>query len=217
MVLGVARRSWPMQPMRCAQPSRSLAAKHRFIQTSLLTMSSNGQVRESAGFGVADDVLGTRSLTLLQLECGDIEAGLVGDERGVAEAFDRVEQRELCAGVRALAAHDQPGPFGPVGEVDEVGQLDHLGAVTAGAVGVDGWVPAAGRNHHDAVADAVIDVEPEGELEVAVDAFLGEPMRCSASICTDQHPMSDLARGRHRRRVRHATRSGVGRARRRAR
>ena len=101
---------------------------------------------------------------------------------------------ELRARVRTLAPHDQPGPVGPGGEVDELGELDDFGAVTTSAAGVDGWVPAAGRHHHDAVADAVIDVEPEAVFEVAVDAFFGEPMRRSASICTDQHPMLHLGR-----------------------
>ena len=40
----------------------------------------------------------------------------------------------------------------------------------------------------------MIDVEPEAVFEVAVDAFFGEPMRRSASICTDQHPMRDRVR-----------------------
>ena len=46
------------------------------------------QVRESAGFGVADHVLCTRPLALLQLERRDVVAGLVGDERGVAPTLD---------------------------------------------------------------------------------------------------------------------------------
>src|SRR5215203_4415568 len=99
-----------------------------------------------------------------------------------------------CApGCGRVATHDQPGPVGPAGEVDEVGELDNFGTVTAGAAGVDRWVPAAGRHAHDAVADAVIDVEPERELEVPVDTFLGEPVARSASICTDQYPMHDRA------------------------
>ena len=55
-------------------------------------------------------------------------------------------------------------------------------------------MPAAGRHAHDAVADAVIDVEPEGIFEVPVDAFFGEPLAGSSSVCTDQHPMRHLGR-----------------------
>ena len=51
-----------------------------------------GQVREAAGFGVSDDVLGAGSLALEQLQSGDVGVGLVGDECGVAHAFDGVEQ-----------------------------------------------------------------------------------------------------------------------------
>lgn len=38
-------------------------------------------------------------------------------------------------------------------------------------------------------ADAMIDVEPERVVEVSVDAFLGEPVAGSASVCTNQHSM----------------------------
>ena len=150
-----------------------------------------GQVREAAGFGVADDIFGTCPLTLLEFERGNICAGLVGDERGVPEPFDRVEQAELRAGVWALSPGDQPSPFRLCRQVDEVGEFDDFSTVATSAVG---GVPAAGRNHHDAVADAVIDVEPEAVFEVPVDAFFGEPMARSASICADQHSMGDLAR-----------------------
>lgn len=138
-----------------------------------------GPVGESAGFGVADDVLGACALALLQLECGDVVAGLGGDERGVTEPFDRVEQRQLRARMGTLTPDDQPGPIGPGRQVDELGEFDDFGAVTtsaAGVDGVDGGVPAAGRDHHDAVADAVVDVEPERVVEVACSAFLSEPM-----------------------------------------
>ncbi len=89
---------------------------------------------------------------------GDVVGGGVGDERGVPEAFDGVEQRQLGAGVRAFAAHDQPGALRPGVEVDELGELDDFSAVTTAAVGVDGWMPAAGRHTHDTVADAFVDL-----------------------------------------------------------
>jgi hypothetical protein len=72
-------------------------------------------------------------------------------------------------------------PSRPGLEVDELGQLGYLGALATLAVAVGGVVPAAGRHHHDAVADAVIDVEPEAELQVLDDACLSEPVRRSAS------------------------------------
>lgn len=51
-----------------------------------------GEVGESAGLGVADDVLGPGPLPLEQLQGGDVVIVGVGDERGVAHALDGVEQ-----------------------------------------------------------------------------------------------------------------------------
>ena len=67
-----------------------------------------GQVGESAGFGVADDVLGSGASALEQLELGDVVVVLVGDERGVAFAFNGVEERQLRSGVGFFAADDEP-------------------------------------------------------------------------------------------------------------
>lgn len=94
------------------------------------------QVREAAGFGVADHVLGSGPSPLEQLEAGDVVVGLVGDERGVAAAFDGVEQRELRSGVRDLAAHDQPRAGRPRCQVDVVGELNDFGSGPFGAVAV---------------------------------------------------------------------------------
>jgi len=75
--------------------------------------------------------------------------------------------------------------------LDAVGEFDHLGAVATVTVGVDGGVPAAGRHAHDAVTDAMIDVETERELKITVDAFLSDPMAGSVSICKDQNTVRD--------------------------
>ena len=91
-------------------------------------MSSEGQFVVAAGLEVTDDVFGGASLPVGQLENLGV-AGLVGDERGVAPAFDVVEQRQLGAGVGSFPAHDQLGPGRPRREVDEVGEVGHFGPV----------------------------------------------------------------------------------------
>jgi len=124
-----------------------------------------------------DDVRAVLDAVDSELERGDVVAGGVGDERGVPEPFDGVEQRQLGARVGAFTAHDQPGAGGPGVEVHELGELGDLGAVTMLAVGVDRWVPAAGRHADDAVADAFVDAVAEAELDVPLDAFLRQPVR----------------------------------------
>ncbi len=69
-----------------------MAAKQRFIQGLVVDDVVEGEVGQSAGFGVSDDVLGTSPLSLPEFEGGDIGAGLVGDERGVPESFDGAER-----------------------------------------------------------------------------------------------------------------------------
>ena len=148
-----------------------------------------GQVRQPGRFRVADGVLGAGTLALLQLERGEVDAGLVGDERGVAHAFDGVEQRKLSALVRAFAAQDQPGPGQPGVEIDERGELDNFGVVTTLAVGFDGRVPAAGWHTGDAVAYASVDLVAEGELDVEFDVFLGEPARLPGRVRPEKDPV----------------------------
>jgi hypothetical protein len=94
---------------------------------------------EPAGLGVPDDLFGAGTLAVSQLERGDVAAGGVGDEGGVAKAFDGVEQRELRARVWAVPAHDQPGAVRPRVQVHQLGELDDVGAVTVAATGLDGW------------------------------------------------------------------------------
>lgn len=61
---------------------------------------------------VADAVLNPGALAVAHLKQGDISAGLVGDEARVPVAV-LIEDRELRAGVRALASGDQTSPLRP--------------------------------------------------------------------------------------------------------
>ena len=62
----------------------------------------------------------------------------VGGHHLVAHAFDGVEQRQLRAGVRAFAAHDEPGADREPLVRDEAGQFADLGAVAGFPVVVEG-------------------------------------------------------------------------------
>jgi hypothetical protein len=141
MVLGVARRKGPVRLMRRAQHSRSLAQKLCCIQRSLSAAPSKGRPGEPAGFGVPDDLLGSAPPAVPQVQGGEVVAGRVGGERGVAQALDGVEQGQLGAGVGAFAAHDQAGAVWPPVEVDEIGDLGDLGAVAGLSVGFAGGYP----------------------------------------------------------------------------
>jgi hypothetical protein len=61
----------------------------------------------------------------------------------VAEPFDRVEQGQLRAGVRDLAADDEPCPFRVGGVRYQAGDLGDLRAVTEVTLGADGRHPLA--------------------------------------------------------------------------
>jgi len=88
----------------------------------------------------------------------------------------------------ALSTHDQPNALGPGVEADEPDELGDFGAVTVCAVGVDGWVPATGGHADDAVSDAFVELVAERELDVAVDAFGGQPVRSTSAVGTNQDP-----------------------------
>jgi hypothetical protein len=81
---------------------------------------------------------------------------------------------------------NQPRAGRPGLEVDHVGELDHPGAVTAAAVAVDGGLPAAGRDAHDAVTNPIIDRIPEAVVDVALDAFGGQPVRRPGGVSPAQ-------------------------------
>jgi hypothetical protein len=70
----------------------------------------------------------------------DAGSVLVGDEGGVAVALG-VEDLQVHAGMRALAAHDQPRSLEPGREVDIVGQLGDPGALALFGIAVDRALP----------------------------------------------------------------------------
>jgi hypothetical protein len=121
-----------------------------------------------------------------QVRGGEIVAGGVGDERGVAQALDGVEQGELGAGMGAFAAHDQAGARRPGVQVHEIGDLDHLGAVPDLPARFAGRFPVLFGHQQKGVADPAVDPVTEGEADVARPAFLGEPVGGPGGIGADQ-------------------------------
>jgi hypothetical protein len=96
-----------------------------------------------------------------------------------------VSNRELGAGVWAFAAHDQPGAIGPGIQVHQIGDLGHLGAVPDAAVGFAGGISVLFLDQQQGVANPAVDPVAEGEANVAVAAFLSEPVRRPGRVCPD--------------------------------
>ena len=92
---------------------------------------AGGEPAEAAVFAGADAVFyaGVGAVAGFQ-ELDRPAAGRgVGGHDLVAHAFDGVEQGQLRAGVRAFAAHDEPGAFGVAVGGDEAGDLADFGPV----------------------------------------------------------------------------------------
>jgi hypothetical protein len=116
---------------------------------------------------------------------GDGVAGLVGVVAPVAE-LGGGQQGLLGAGVQGLAAHDQPGAFGPVGQVDQVGELGHLGAVADLAVLAASRRPSGrvglGVGPRDRRGDIPGGAGDHGEADVAVPAAPDEPVGAAGRV-----------------------------------
>ena len=113
-------------------PAEQVLGDQRELEPGLVVLE--GVVREVAHAGVlagADAVLDAGAAAVTQLQDGDVVAVLVGEEARVPVAV-LVEDRELRAGVRTLAAADQPGALGPRGQIEPVGQLGDPRAVAVG-------------------------------------------------------------------------------------
>ena len=90
------------------------------------------QVPEAGVFVVSDVVLDAGAATVIALELGDV-FGLVGEDRLEAMPV-QIGERQLRAGVRALAAHQHPRPRRPAREVKLLGDLGDLSVGPIGAV-----------------------------------------------------------------------------------
>ena len=90
------------------------------------------QVGQARALEAADAVFDDRVGAVAGLQGGQIVIGLIGDEALEAVPVD-VGERELGAGVRALATDDQARALRPGVERDVAGQLGHPGALARAA------------------------------------------------------------------------------------
>ena len=118
-----------------------------------------GVMREVAHAGVLacpDPVLDPGAPAVAQLQPGNVLAVLVGEKTRVSIAV-LVEDRELRAGVWALAPADQPRPLSPSRQVQVLCQLGDPGAVTPGTIGIDRLCPRGLWEPEDRLARGLID------------------------------------------------------------
>ena len=102
---------------------------------------SEGHLGHPGLLGDADRVLDLGPAAVAQLQGSDVLISLVADEGGVAVAGLAVEDRELGAGMGALASEDEPRALGPVGNVEAIGEFRDVGALALGATALDCLLP----------------------------------------------------------------------------
>lgn len=107
------------------------------------------------------------------------------------QALVTVEQGELGAGVRALAAHDDAGAYRVAVQVDHAGQLGGLGGLTQGPVRVQGRVPDLFGQGADRAADRCGDCVSDRETQVKAVVTQGaemceERLRAACAVGADQ-------------------------------
>jgi len=140
------------------------------------------QARESGRLGVADDVLGADALTLPELEGGDAVAGGVGDERGVPEPLNSVEQAELGAGRGRSRRTINRVPSGQASRFTRsVSSKTSAPSRRAPSASIAGCQQPVGTPMTPSRTRSV-DLVAEREPDVAVDAFLGEPVRSTSAV-----------------------------------
>ena len=94
-------------------PDDQVVREHHDLQPHLVERELlERELRKAGVLVVADPVLDAGALAVTALEDGDVLVGLVGEDRLEAVAVV-VGERQLRAGVRALAPDDQPRTLGP--------------------------------------------------------------------------------------------------------
>lgn len=93
-----------------------------------------------------------------------------------------VSERELRAGVRALAPADQPGPIRPVGEVDLASQFGHPRAVARLAALADRRPPGGFLERKQGFAHRFGELVAKREPDPRLPAGVGEIMARASRI-----------------------------------
>ena len=174
-------------------PGEEVLGDQRELQPCLVL--EEGVVREIAHAGVlagSDRVLDASAAAVTELQDGDVAAVLVGEEAGVPVAMF-IEDLELRAGMRPLAADDQPGALRPGREIDAVRELGHPCAVTVLSVGVDRLLPLVFRDFEDRGADGVGQLVADREPDTGLAAAGGERVGAPADIGADQHLAAEVS------------------------
>jgi hypothetical protein len=111
----------------------------------------------------------------------------------VAHALVEVEHRQLGAGVRALAADDDPDAVGVAVQVDHAGQLGDLGADAQGAVLLQRGVPDLIGQGADHAADRLGDGMSDRVLSDFRFAHV-----LGSGVVRREYPPSEVSRGASR-------------------
>ena len=216
-VLGSALASGPRRHSSWNQRTRSAAKHTSAIHARLASRSVNGNRSRP-------EALSRRmwsSTWAWARRCTSASTGLPA--RSVNWPQNRIVQRREQAGLRArvqrLAAHDEPGAFGPAGQVDEVGELRHRGAVAL----------VAGLGERRGPPVLVVGGPADRRFDLRVRAGHDRRSRCCGpgtrprgGRCNQPSRLAPAPRdapspGRHRRGGRPRSAPGAGRWRRRAR
>ena len=140
------------------------------------------ELRQAGVLVVADAVLDVRVLAVAALDDGDVLVGLVGEDRLEAVAVV-VGERQLRAGVRALAAHDQPAS--PRGQADR-STLSVISATSpfsrSRAVLVERRNPGILGDLEDRGADRLGQLVADREAQVRLAAVVDQPVRGAGGV-----------------------------------
>ncbi len=176
-------------------PDEQVVREHDDLQPHLVERERlKRELRQAGVLVVADAVFDVRALAVAALDDRDLLVGLVGEDRLEAVAVV-VGEAQLRAGVRALAADDQPRARGPGAQLDAVGDLGDLAVVALAAVLRERRNPRIGGNLEDRRADGlgqlIADREADARLAAVVDQAVRAPaasVRTRISICSTYAP-----------------------------
>ena len=154
--------------------------------------AAEGQLRQPQRHGVLDPLLDVGVGAVEAVELGDVVSGLVGEKALVAPAVG-VDQRELGAGVGALASAEQPRALRPAGEVDQAGELTDVGLAGAGRVlGHRGPVladrayPGVAGDLGDRLAHRGAEFVPDREADVALAAEVDHRVHAGGRVAAHE-------------------------------
>src|SRR5215212_9532740 len=189
---------------------RSWASMTISSHTSLSASSLNGNLARPVSLS-SRMRSSTWALAVAALELGDVVVDLVGED-GLEAVAVVVGERQLRAGVRALAPHDQPGSLGPGGQIDAGGDLGDLAVGALGAVLVERRNPSVLGNFEDRGADRLGQLVADRKAQVGLAAVVDEAVRGAGGIRAHQDldALDVLGRDLLKRQVQHRLMVGGG-------